>query len=261
MANPQLEDEGHVKIVNSIMDALARTRIPGEARQVLDYILRQTYGWNEKEREISLAKFSKGTGLSKAHVCRGIQVLLARKIITKTFAETGNTFAETGNDILVRYGIQKDFDKWVPLPKPEKVEKVVAKTGNAFAKTGNATLPELATHHLKTSLKTYIPAFCKSREFFETFWKLYPSRNGRKVGKKAAYENFCKIPEGDIENLLKAVENYAVECKPGFAKDPERFLKKDFWKDWVKEESGEEDMDPMEIEYRRKYGKPMAEGV
>jgi len=83
MANPQLEDEGHVKIVNSIMDALARTRIPGEARQVLDYILRQTYGWNEKEREISLAKFSKGTGLSKAHVCRGYRFCWPEKSLQK----------------------------------------------------------------------------------------------------------------------------------------------------------------------------------
>jgi len=180
MANPQLEDEGHVKIVNSIMDALARTRIPGEARQVLDYILRQTYGWNEKEREISLAKFSKGTGLSKAHVCRGIQVLLARKIITKTFAETGNTFAETGNtfaetgntfaetgnDILVRYGIQKDFDKWVPLPKPEKVEKVVAKTGNAFAKNWQCYVARIGNASFKDKFKDIYTCFLQKQGIF-----------------------------------------------------------------------------------------------
>jgi phage replication O-like protein O len=244
MANPQIED-GHTDIANSLMEALARTRIPGEARQVLDYIFRCTYGWHEKERAISLAEFSEGTGLSKAHICRGIRGLLSRNIIAKT----GNV-ARIGNDVFITYGIQKDFDKWQP----------VAKTGNV-ARIGNKGVPELATHQRKKELKKYIPAFSKSRDFFETFWKTYPSRNGRKVGKKAAYEHFCKVPEGEIEDLLKAVENYASECKPGFAKDAERFLKKDFWKDWVKKESGEEDLDPMEIEYRRKYGKPMAEGL
>ena len=56
MASPQLKD-GYVAIANEIMDALAHIRIPGEARQVLDVILRKTYGWKKKEDEISLSQF------------------------------------------------------------------------------------------------------------------------------------------------------------------------------------------------------------
>lgn len=47
MANPQCEN-GFTKIANELMEALAKIRIPGEARQVLDVIFRQTYGWNKK---------------------------------------------------------------------------------------------------------------------------------------------------------------------------------------------------------------------
>ena len=47
MANPQKEN-GYTSIANDIVEALAGIRIPGEARQCLDVILRKTYGWNKK---------------------------------------------------------------------------------------------------------------------------------------------------------------------------------------------------------------------
>jgi hypothetical protein len=48
MANPQAE-HGHVDIANEIMEALAKISIPSEARRILDFILRKTYGWHKKE--------------------------------------------------------------------------------------------------------------------------------------------------------------------------------------------------------------------
>lgn len=70
---------------------------------------------------------------------------------------------------------------------------------------------------------------------FEEFWKLYPARNGRKVGKQEAMDAFVKIEDNDLGSLFLAVKNYAESktAKDGFAKDPVRFLKKDFWKDWT----------------------------
>lgn len=82
MANPQIEN-GYTRIANEIMDALAKIRIPGQARQVLDFILRKTYGWNKKTDMISLSQFVEGTGLSKVAVCKGINKLLGMNIITK----------------------------------------------------------------------------------------------------------------------------------------------------------------------------------
>ena len=45
MASPQTEN-GYVKIATELHDALCKTRISGEARQMLDVIIRKTYGYD-----------------------------------------------------------------------------------------------------------------------------------------------------------------------------------------------------------------------
>jgi len=77
-------------------------------------------------------------------------------------------------------------------------------------------------------------------QLFEKFWSIYPSRNGRKVTKKESLQFFkdnFKNEEG-INLLLRATENYSKsdDAQRGFAKDPIRFLKKDFWRDWIEKE-------------------------
>ena len=79
-------------------------------------------------------------------------------------------------------------------------------------------------------------------EQFEKFWKIYPSRNGRKVTKKESLlffkDNFKT--EEEINLLLKATQNYSAMTKEGFAKDAIRFLKKDFWRDWIEKTEDKE---------------------
>lgn len=123
MANPQTSD-GFTSIANEIMEALAKVRIPGEARQVLDFILRKTYGWQKKIDEIALSKFVEGTGLSRPHICNSIQKLLKMKLI----------ITEKGNEN-TSYGIQKDFEKWIPLPK--KVTIITEKGNESLLKKGH----------------------------------------------------------------------------------------------------------------------------
>lgn len=71
--------------------------------------------------------------------------------------------------------------------------------------------------------------------FFEDFWKAYPKRNGKKVGRKECLEYFKSFANGDRELVIIAAQNYAKskDAKDGYARDPIRFLKKDFWKDWI----------------------------
>lgn len=130
MANPQRED-GYTAIANSIMDALCKIRIPGEARQVFDVVFRKTYGWNKREDAISLSQFCESTGLNKPHVVVALDKLKSMNLIT----EKGNAITEKGNSICKVYEINKDFELWKPLPKkvmqyPKKV-KVVTEKGNA----------------------------------------------------------------------------------------------------------------------------------
>lgn len=70
---------------------------------------------------------------------------------------------------------------------------------------------------------------------FEIFWHSYPTRNGQKVGKSATLKLYNKLKNGERELLLQATKNYADSktVKDGFAKDPQRFLRDNFWKDWI----------------------------
>ena len=65
---------------------------------------------------------------------------------------------------------------------------------------------------------------------FEKWWITYPKRKGKRVGKQEAKEQFVKLDFDQYEDLKKATENYSGE---EFPKDACRFLKKDYWKDWI----------------------------
>jgi len=105
MASPQKEN-GYTAIANELLEALAMIRIPGEARQLLDVILRKTYGFNKSEDAISLSQFVLKTGLKKNAVCKGLNKLKKLNLITQKV-----------NDIANTYRFNKDFSTWKPLPK------------------------------------------------------------------------------------------------------------------------------------------------
>lgn len=106
MASPQLED-GFVRIANEIYDALCKARIPGEARQVLDVIIRKTYGWNKKLDRISLTQFEVNTGMPRRSVCRAILKLINMNMIS----------VEKDTRKITTYEFQKDYKKWKVVSK------------------------------------------------------------------------------------------------------------------------------------------------
>lgn len=134
MANPQLEN-GFTRIAHDILEALARTRIPGEARQVLDVILRKTYGYQKKADQIALSQFTLATGLKKPKVCRSISKLVSMNLISVT---------QKGNDGNL-YTVNKDFEKWKSLPKKVTI----------ITKKGNQTYPKKGTTIDTTKDKRY----------------------------------------------------------------------------------------------------------
>ena len=76
---------------------------------------------------------------------------------------------------------------------------------------------------------------------FEQFWSHYPARNGRpKVGKQPTLLLFRELDESEQADCVQAAKHYAKASKPksdgSFVpepRDPIRFLKQDWWKDWV----------------------------
>ena len=111
MYNPQLEN-GYTKIANETMEALAKHRIPGEQRQVLDVILRKTYGFNKKEDSISNSQFVNYTGLKKGNVSRALKFLVEKNIVIKS-----------DNKRIPTYRFNKYYKTWKVLSKKQPVIK------------------------------------------------------------------------------------------------------------------------------------------
>ena len=71
---------------------------------------------------------------------------------------------------------------------------------------------------------------------FEKWWPTYPMRKGKRVGKQEAKKEFLKLNVGQYDDIKKATENYSGEEYP---KDACRFLKNEYWKDWIKQGSSQ----------------------
>lgn len=187
MANPQTEN-GFTKIADEIMDALIKIRIPGEARQILDVILRKTYGWNKTSDQIHLSQFEEMTGLVRPSICRAIRKLLQMNLITKTGSAI-SMFTKKGNDIAATYSFQKDHEEWCTLAKKPtsinknaNVEHVDVNAKRTLAKT----LTSISIDSSKEKEKEY-GLFLSNG--FNTFYGVYP----KKVARTSALEAWGQL--------------------------------------------------------------------
>lgn len=155
MANPQKEN-GHIQVSTEFWDALCKIRLPGQAGQVFNFIIRKTWGWNRKSDRISLSQFVEGTGVPKHRVIEMRAILVSMNMI-EVVTEKGNAITEFGNDEITTYSIQKNYEKWVPLPKkvtlPKKVMTVTEK--------GNASLPNSVPTKDTTTKDTIQKTACR----------------------------------------------------------------------------------------------------
>lgn len=126
--SPQLEN-GYTKIANELIEALARIRIPGEAMQVLLFIIRKTYGWCKKEDVIPLSQFVTGTGMKKPTICRALKKLQSMNIIV---IKKDNTIIKKDNDISTIYCFNKTYNSWIPLSK--KITNIIKKDKEPLSK-------------------------------------------------------------------------------------------------------------------------------
>ena len=139
MANPQCED-GYTKIANEIMEALAKIRISGEARQMLDVIIRKTYGFNKKEDKIATVQFMELTGLSRLAIPKARKKLISLNLIT---------VSQKGYSQILTYSFQKNYEKWKPYPKKYTVSK---KGGGVYTKKDTKCIPKSSTQKKKETI-------------------------------------------------------------------------------------------------------------
>ena len=108
-------------IATELWEALCRIRIPGEARQVLDVVIRKTYGFKKKTDVIAISQIMKATGLKRGHVVRGRDKLLSMNMIIIVKR------SEKGSNDKLTYSFQKDYDLWRGVPKKVRGTKGVPK--------------------------------------------------------------------------------------------------------------------------------------
>ena len=176
---PQLEN-GYVKIANEIFDALCRTRIPGEERQILDTIIRKTWGFNKKSDSIPLTQFEAITGIDRKGVCRAINSLEEKGMISVKKATSNVT----------TYCINKICSKWSVVAKKPRGKFASGKIDDTVV----ANLPhskDIFSKDNKDSLRD---------DGFSTFWETYP----RKVGKAASAKSWAKL-HPPLEKVLKTL--------------------------------------------------------
>ena len=121
MASPQVEN-GHIKIASEIFDAFCRIRIPGEAMQILNCILRKTYGWHKKQDSISLSQFVEMTGINKQCVIRALNKLTDMNLIV---IEKDTPPVPKKITLTSTYRFNKDYESWKPLSKKITLSKKI----------------------------------------------------------------------------------------------------------------------------------------
>lgn len=128
---------------NEYLDHIARIRVPGEARQVLDIIIRQTLYYQKEQDYIALSQFVDRTGLSKTQIIRGRQKLQKMKLIS--------VYQKVNEPTI--YRLNKDFQQWRPFTKKrtftKKSMRRSPKSKSAFTKV----LPTKETITKETTTK------------------------------------------------------------------------------------------------------------
>jgi len=215
MANPQKEN-GFTAISNELIDAFQRLHLSGNQWKLLWTILRLTYGWNKKTDYISLTTFEKCTGLNRWNFKQYLDDLFHREIIIRD-----------NSGYIIKYGLQKDYTKWKTSIKNNTSIRNDTATG---IKNNTKTSIKNDTHKRQKTIKN------TDMSSFDEFWKVYPSRNGRKLEKDESLKAFIKIRREEFENVVWAAKNYAEskDVQNGIGiRNPKRFLKDNYWKEWV----------------------------
>ena len=268
MASPQTEN-GFTKIANELLEALAKVKIGYGNRQILDVIIRKTYGFNKKKDKISIGKFQEATGLSRRMTIYCLQSLEAKRmIVIQRKRGRGNINEINGVEL------QKNYDLWVVQEKSKQYDKelkrrklhyikskqrVVQEIGGS-ARNGKRVVQETVndvrflaptkeTITKEKNIKKVITEISYTQEF-ENFWKECP----KKVGKKIAYTKWKKLNKKEKEEVLLAIKNYRTLVKreareEQHIKEPSGFLNKkyEFWKDYLEIEKKPSEMTDEEF--------------
>jgi len=210
--SPQLEN-GYTKIANEIIDKLVAYRIPGEQMQCLLFIIRKTYGYGKKEDYISNSQFCEATGLKKGNVSRAIKELEEKKVVIKN-----------DNRKIPSYRFNKYYGQWTLLSKKQPVINITTEVIKNDNKVLSKVMDTKEKKETSTKEKNNIM-------HFDTFWKLYPEKKGKKpCRKKWKLRKLDQIAEQIISDVEWRIKN-DKKWLDGFIPNPLTYINQDRWDD------------------------------
>lgn len=150
--SPQTEN-GYIRIATELFEALIKVRIPGEARQMLDAIIRKTYGFQKTKDAISTSQIMEMTGLSHFGVYRARKKLKEMNLIT---------IYKNVDSYITTYSINKVYTSWKLSTKKQTVYKNVDRVSTKMSKK---CLPKQDTQKIIDNIqKTIEPSARMPRE-------------------------------------------------------------------------------------------------
>ena len=140
-------------------------------------------------------------------------------------------FHKTGQ--ITSNGVQKRakvvIDKRLKMKENYEKRKVSA--------TETPQKPGQKVHKVKKSKVKHIKEYTP---FFLNFWEIIPARNGKRLEKGPASKLFDALKVEDQELCIVAAGNYAASelVQKGIGiKDPKRFVRNGFWREWIEPET------------------------
>lgn len=214
---------------NKFLDRLCKTRISGEEHQLLDVIIRKTWGYNKDEDRIALSQFEEATGgMKKPSVVRGLKKLEDKGIIivSKLANKKGNL-----------YRPNKNINKWKVISKKANVSNIANKslakvlpTINNIQKTKEINKESSEQEPVKANKPEYKQ---EAENFIETFNSLFSShyrltddRKEKFIKRRQAYS--CAEIMTALDRLSESDWHQGKDPKSkGWKADPDFLLRND----------------------------------
>ncbi|MEL4370721.1 replication protein [Shewanella xiamenensis] len=116
-------DDGYLRLSNTLVDALCRTKLSDRESRVLHAVIRRTYGFGKASDWICLDQLAEMTGIYTTNICLAIKSLTDRNILIKS-----------GRKLGVNPVISEWSDK---SSAAEKSKKTIIKTDNKIINSDN----------------------------------------------------------------------------------------------------------------------------
>jgi len=138
---------------------------------------------------------------------------------------------------------------WGKYQSPDNDERTGIRTTKGQPKDNQRTQDKNDKNDENEKNEKNTVASLVSCEPFDLLWKAYPPRNGKRLGKSEARKAFMKINPMDHADVMIAVAKYASSGQ--MPKDASRFLKEDYWRDWLTTATGRPENVKEMVRYRR----------